>query len=207
MKKNKVSTKLDSEIVAITTVYSALKDLDKDAQIRVLNYVHEKLQIKVGGLAQMENKEGFNQEAIPHSSARNVEVENDGDELEGVSAVAQKWVARNGLSSQKLSMIFSLGVDEIDLVAKVVPGKSKRERMRSVFLLKGVAAYLGTAVARFSHEQIKEACLHYDAFDSGNFAIHLKSLAAEVSGNKDSGYCLTARGLTNATEIVKSLTQ
>jgi hypothetical protein len=113
--------------------------------------------------------------------------------LGGISSVARKWMARNGLQASELTKVFSLGVDEIDLVAKTVPGKSKRERMRNVFLLRGVAAYLGTGAARFSHEQVKEACLHYDAFDATNFAAHFKSLSNEVSGSRDTGYTLCSR--------------
>ena len=79
--------------------------------------------------------------------------------------------------------------------------------MHSVFLLKGVAAYLGTGAARFTHEQIKETCLHYDAFDSSNFAVYFKSLSAEVSGNKETGYTLTPRGLAAGTEMVRVLSQ
>ncbi len=71
--------------------------------------------------------------------------------------------------------------------------------------MKGIAAYLSTGVARVSHEQLKEACLHYDAFDPANFATHMKDFAAEASGTKESGYTLTARGLTAATEIIKSI--
>jgi hypothetical protein len=128
--------------------------------------------------------------------------------LEGISPVAKKWMRRNGLTATQLSNTFSLGVDEIDLVAKTVPGgKSKREKMRSVFLLKGVAAYLGGGVARFTHEQVKETCLHYDAYDLKNFATYLKGMHSEVSGSKETGYQLSARGLSNATELVKQLTQ
>jgi hypothetical protein len=116
-------------------------------------------------------------------------------------------MTRNGLQAKQLSAIFSLGVDEIDLAAKTVPGTNKKEKMHSVFLLKGVAAYLGTGAARFTHEHMKEACLHYDAFDAGNFAANFKNLSSEVSGGKDTGYTLTARGLANATEMVKTLTQ
>jgi len=35
-------------------------------------------------------------------------------------------MTRNGLEAEKLSAIFSLGIDEIDLVAKSVPGKGKK---------------------------------------------------------------------------------
>jgi hypothetical protein len=77
--------------------------------------------------------------------------------------------------------------------------------MRSVILLKGVAAYLGTGAPRFTHEQIKEACLHYDAFDANNFAFHLKNLSSEISGTKESGYTLTPRGLVAAGKMVKEI--
>ena len=110
---------------------------------------------------------------------------------------------RNGLKADQLSSMFSLGVDEIDLVAKKVPGATKKDRMRSVFLLKGVAAYLGSGTARVSHDQIKEACLHYDAFDNTNFSKYLKTMSSEVSGGKEAGYTLTARGLTEATELIR----
>ena len=102
-------------------------------------------------------------------------------------------------------MLFSLGVDEIDLVAKKVPGDNKKDRMHSVLLLKGIAAYLSSGVARFTHQQLKEACLHYDAYDGNNFASYLKDFAGEVSGTKSGGYTLTPRGLTAATEMIKDL--
>src|ERR1700731_4194300 len=91
----------------------------------------------------------------------------------GISPLARKWMTRNGLGAQSLTSLFSLGADEIDLVARTVPGKSKRERMRSVLLLKVIAAYLSNGAARVTHEQVKEACLHYDAYDSPNHAKYL----------------------------------
>jgi hypothetical protein len=116
-----------------------------------------------------------------------------------------KWIKRSGLEPKKLQTLFSLGIDEIDLVAKSVPGTSKRERMRNVLLLKGVAAYLGTGVARMTHEQIKEACLHYNAYDAGNFSKYLKSFAADVGGTKKAGYTLSPRGLTSATALLSEM--
>ena len=52
---------------------------------------------------------------------------------------------------------------------------------------------------------VKETCLHYDAFDRTNFAKHIKDFGAELTGTKESGYVLTARGLANATELVKEI--
>jgi hypothetical protein len=198
----------DPEIAAIGEVYGALKGLAPDAQARVLAYVALKLGIDLGTLERLRAERTLGEEERDLRREKEIEGKSDGeDKLEAVSPVARKWMARNGLRPEQLYQLFSLAGDEIDLIAKEVPGKSKRERMRSVFLLKGVAAYLDGGAARFSYQQIKEACLHYDAFDAANFSTHLKSLSAEVSGGKDAGYTLTARGLAGATEMVKSLTQ
>ena len=112
---------------------------------------------------------------------------------------------RSGLQVSSLERLFSLGGDEIDLIAESVPGKNKKDRMRSVLLLKGMAAYLATGAARFTHEQMKDACVHYDAFDAANFAVYFRSMSGEVTGGKSEGYTLTPRGIAGATEIVKAL--
>jgi hypothetical protein len=48
--KRKPTNEPDSEIVAISAVYSALRNLEQDAQSRVLNYVADKLRISSGVL-------------------------------------------------------------------------------------------------------------------------------------------------------------
>jgi hypothetical protein len=200
----------DPEIAAISDVYAALKELVPEAQARVLSYVADKLQIEPPtariDLSRRVTPPGEPGGARTDESGAEAK-EDPQDELGGISPVAKKWLTRNGLRGAQLSQIFSLWTDEIDLIANTVPGRNKKDKMRSVFLLKGVAAYLGSGAARFSHQQIKEACLHYDAFDPANFAAYFRSLAAEVSGTKDAGYTLTARGLASATEMVKNIAQ
>jgi hypothetical protein len=191
----------DPEIIAISEVYAALKDLDTEARSRVLSYVAGKFNIS--SLASIER------DLIPQQAPSLLMETSQGvvdDELEGISPAGKKWIARNGIKPSKLMVVFSLGVDEIDLVSQSVPGTKKAQRMRNVFLLKGIAAYLGTGVARFTHEQIKEACLHYDAWDGPNFANIFKTMSAEVSGNKETGYTLTAKGISEATNLLKSMT-
>lgn len=197
----------EPEINAISTVYAAVKELPPEAQARVLKYVAERLKIRAG-VADPLISESTDRTLDSQETESGLQAETGQEKgLEDVvSPVAKRWMARNGLDEKSLSTIFSLGVDEIDLIAKTVPGKSMKERMRSVFLLKGAAAYLGTGAARFTHEQAKEACLHYDAYDSPNFARYVKGLSAEVSGSKDGGYTLSARGLASATEMLKEMT-
>lgn len=195
----------DREFTALTTVHDAVKGLNRDAQERVLDYVIRKL-----GLSQRmtSRTDDVPPPGADFSSGTRLSVEQDEPEedgLDGISPVAQKWMRRNALNVSRLSKLFSLGVDEIDLVAKTVPGTSKKSRTRNVALLKAVAAYLSSGVARVTHEQLKEVCLHYDAYDSPNHAKYLRDMAAELSGGKESGYTLTPRGLSSATDLVKEM--
>jgi len=197
----------DPEIIALTSVYTALKDLEPEAQQRVLDYVARKLGLQqwqtTETLTQTPSTADFRRMEVSPEARTHTEVEDS--DVEGISPVALKWMRRNALSVDNLGKLFSIGADEIDLIANTVPGKSKQARVRSVVLLKGIAAYLSTGAARITYEQIKEACLHYDAYDSTNHAAHLKRLSAELSGNKSGGFVLTARGLTAGTELVKNI--
>jgi hypothetical protein len=209
MSKKQVNN-VDPEIVAISDVYAALKDLDLSAQSRVLTYVANKLEIDAPSFeTRQEERQEHRQQEPERKDANNAAGRQDDEvgDLEGISPVAKKWMTRNGLNPTELSTVFSLGVDDIDLIAQTVPGKNKKDKLRSVFLLQGIAAYLGTGAARFTHEKMKEAGLHYDAFDATNFATNLRSLSSEVSGSKDTGYTLNARGVAAATEMVKAITQ
>ena len=196
----------NQEIAAIGAVYGALKSLDETVQARVLDYVAKMLGLDnaAGRQEPLRKERGDEQPQSPSLPPPSATSEGD-SESEGISPVALKWMRRSGLTSTGLSLLFSLGVDEIDLVAKRVPGDNKKDRMHSVLLLKGIAAYLGSGVARVTHEQLKEACIHYDAYDAANFATHLKSFAGEASGTKSAGYTLTARGIITATEMIKYL--
>jgi hypothetical protein len=202
MATRKAPNASDPEITAIARVYDALKELEPAAQLRVLEYVAGKLGISSPFSDEERGKAHDSDEALSTSSLHQTEKNED---TEGISPVAIKWMKRSGLAASNLSALFSLGGDEIDLVAEKVPGNSKTQRMHSVVLLKGIASYLSSGVARMTHEKIKEACLHYDAFDSPHFARQLKDFSSEVTGTKESGYTLTARGLTVATEIIRKL--
>lgn len=200
------------QVKAIGVVYDALRHLDADGQQRVIDCVSRILNLATSA-AVSEPKRNIQEEeaeTVEERPARRNETESHGvseDGLEGVSPIAQKWIRRSGLDAAKLSSVFSLGVDEIDLVAKSVPGKSVRARMLNVALLKGIATYLSSGVARINLAQLKSACTHYDAFDENNFYKNMKDFAPEISGNKETGYTLTARGFTDATSLIKQMTE
>ncbi len=202
---SKSTEQLDPEVIAISTVFNAIKDLSPDAQSRVMDYVQRKMRrVSADNLPpadSVKTTEDTSPEDLSPPTAP------QGDETDdGINPIARKWMRRNGFTAQTLGALFSLGVDAIELVAKKVPGGSKKARMRSVALLKGVAAYLGTGAARFTHADLKETCLHYDAYDAANSTAYMKSFASEVAGTARSGYyTLSGRGLAAATDLVKSL--
>jgi hypothetical protein len=200
----------DAEFRAMRDVYEALKDLDVGAQNRVLDYVNRRLALGRDESRRDEDGESQVSRTPPASSpkaAPNVqEQEQHHDELEGISPIAQKWMKRSGLTSSQLSALFSLGLEEIDLIAKSVPGKNKAERVRSVVLLLGIAGYLSSGVARVADDRLREACGHYKAYDVTNFTKHMKGIASQASGTRETGYTLTSRGLEAATDLIRQIT-
>lgn len=215
MPEEKIVSESDPEIAAISKVNAALTGLEPKAQERVLSYVAAKLGISFQMPATSPGTSEGRGERVEHDRAgvaeersgaeRKDKKEPEIEELEGISPAGRKWITRNGLQVNQLTPIFSIGGDEIDLVAKKVPGNSKAKRQRSVFLLKGLASYLGSGAARLTFQEVKETCLHYDAYDSANFATNLKHFASEVAGTSETGYSLTARGISGATDMVKEM--
>lgn len=208
----------DPELKAMLEVFAALKGLDTGAQTRVMDYVERRLSLKLG--AQSSTRQAIDAESPAdeaHKRAqerdeRTATPEHEQEEpegegtLEGVSPIARKWMRRNQLGEAQLSVLYSLGVDEIDLVASKVPGKSSRERLRNVMLLQGIASYLSSGAPRIDNEKLREAAKHYDADVGGNFATYLKTWASEVSGSRAEGnLTLTTRGLNSAKDLIKQM--
>jgi hypothetical protein len=197
-----------AEIEALGAVVKALAGVGPAARTRILKYASEAYEIDVFfGAAQTAY--------TPQNSASETQAADSGSasssedqvsaELEGVNSVAIKWITRSGFDPKSLETIFSLGGDEIDLIAEEVPGEKKKERMRNVLLLLGVANYLSSGAPRITDDRLRETSQHYDAMDPSNFATNMKSFSAEVSGSKETGYTLSQRGLTAAKDLIKEM--
>ena len=206
----------DPELAAIGKVVAALRTLEAAAQQRVLDYAVRRLGLRGAAVdntpepprrrlaADDEPDVGAHRRT---EERKEPEPADSPDGLEGVNVVAQKWMRRSGLSEDQVSALFSLGVDEIDLVANTVPGKTTKDRLRSVVLLQGVASFLGTGAARIEWAKLKQAAGHYGADAGSNFAKYMSALSAEASGSTATGYTLTSRGLNAAKELIKEIAQ
>jgi hypothetical protein len=206
----------DAELTAMGKVLAALKDLEPSIQQSVIEWAVRRFKLKSPFANSVQAPPPPAPAAMPdlsepgkrHKIVEEPEPEHkEGQgEIEGVNVVAQKWVRRSGLSEDQISKLFSLGVDDIDVVAKSVPGKKKIERLKNVLLLQGVAAYLGSGVARVEWTKLKESASHYDADAGGNFPTYLRGFSAEATGSVATGFTLTSRGLNEAKELIKQMT-
>lgn len=202
---------LDPELDAMRSVYAVLRSLDAASRQRVIDYVTRRLELASTSQRSEPPGSSFSPRELANESREQPpmvadDTASDDDELAGVSPVAKKWVVRNSLSAEQLSSVFSLGLDEIDLVARSIPGKSKREKHKNVLLLAGVASYLSSGSARVEDSPLREALGHYNAYDQTNFAKYMKEFAPDVSGTRENGYTLTARGLAAAAEVIREMT-
>jgi hypothetical protein len=120
------------EIAAFSAVYSALKDLDQTKQLRVLRYAAEMLGLNFEGAKKNESSLTANSidAAKDEQSERvpSLPSTTSNEEVEGINAVALRWIKRSGFEPSKLQNLFSLGIEEIDLVAKSIPGSSKKRK-------------------------------------------------------------------------------
>lgn len=198
------------EMGAMSAVFEALRPLDSASQRWILRSIIDRFglgklidsgtepDIQTGVSTVIETSEAqMERPAVTAAPAKT--------DTSGISPVAQKWIVRSGLDASKLSTIYSLDFDEIDLVSQSVPGTSARERMKNVLLLKCIASYLATGAARVPHDKAKEACIHYNAYDANNFAWYLKAFSREIGGTKESGYTLTPAGMTAATALIQRM--
>jgi hypothetical protein len=82
--------------------------------------------------------------------------------------------------------------------------KSKRERTQASYLMAGLASLMSTGDASFTDEQARALCLHFGCYDRGNYRTFVNGLGNKVTGSKSTGWKLTAPGLGEVAELIKS---
>lgn len=188
-----------SEIEVLATIDAALSSLtDLDARLRVLSWAVA----KYGPIS------GVQRSTRP-SDLESVARASDGGVLAprgSIHPLAQQWLKRNGIAADdRLAAVVSFDHAEIDITVDDLPDATAKARMRSVFLLRGIAAYLATGEWRFDDGNARRTCRHYNAYDPSNFSSYLRDLSIEVIGDKETGYSLTARGQKAAAELLRTL--
>jgi hypothetical protein len=143
----------------------------------------------------------------PLTSLRSVgeREEEDGD-IDQVPIRARTWMKQNGLSMEQLQQVFHKGDEGIDIIASEMPGRSTKEKVRSAYVLVGIAQLLSSGDSRFDDKLARSLCETLGIYDPTNHTKYLKG-GNELAGTKDKGWTLTAPGQKRGAAIVAELSK
>jgi hypothetical protein len=129
------------------------------------------------------------------------------DELSSLPARARTWMRQNSVTGDELEQVFHITDSSADVIAGEVPGKNKKEKTYSAYVLAGLAKFLATGEATFDDKAARALCETFGCYDQANHSSTIKDKGNEFTGTKDKGWTLTAPGLKRAAALVKELTK
>ena len=143
----------------------------------------------------------------PSSSSQAADTHVDADSSDafpGVSAAAVPWLKKAGVTRNQLEQHLHLDGGTAKVIS--LPGNaSKRiDQVLNTYLMQGFAAFLTNGDASFTDKEARGLCEHFGCYDATNHAKYVKEFGNKITGSKNSGWKLTAPGLTAAAELVKS---
>lgn len=129
------------------------------------------------------------------------------DDLSSLPARARTWMRQNNVTVDELEQVFHIADGNADVIAGDVPGKNKKEKTYSAYVLAGLAKFLATGEATFDDKSARALCETFGCYDQANHSSTIKEKGNEFTGTKDKGWTLTAPGLKRAAALVKELTK
>jgi hypothetical protein len=124
----------------------------------------------------------------------------------GVPDAVKPFLTANAITTEILEKVFHPAGPGAQLLAADMPGNSKASKLVSLSLLLAVKQALESGSFSCTLKDLREMAVHYDCYDSPNFAKTLK-----VSKNyykpreKGADLDLSGPGLKKAGELIKSL--
>lgn len=120
---------------------------------------------------------------------------------------ARAWVKQNGVSLEELQQVFHLEDGTADVIAGDLPGKNRKEKTYTAYVLAGLSKLLSTGTPTFDDKTARALCESSGCYDSANHSVHIKERGNEFTGTKEKGWALTAPGLKRAAALVKEMTK
>ena len=120
---------------------------------------------------------------------------------------ANRWVTQNSLSMDELEKVIHVDQDTVELIAGKVPGSSKKEITVRGYLLVGVKNLLASGVADAPEAEVVAFLKNLGQYGETNHSTYRKALTNRVTGNKDSGFKLTAVGHREAAALIKLMAE
>jgi hypothetical protein len=128
----------------------------------------------------------------------------ESSEPTGTAAPGAAWIKRAGLAKSQIEEFFHIEGGKASLIMGDAIGRSKREQTVNTYLLTGVAALLETGDADFADEAARQNCVRLGCYDRANHAVYLKRFGNWITGSKNTGWKVTAPGLTAAASLIKT---
>jgi hypothetical protein len=151
-------------------------------------------------------------EALPAGPPRagtdggNIAGDNEG-ETSALSARARTWMKQNGVSLEELQQVFHLESGSAEVIAGDIPGKNKKEKTYSAYILTGLSKLLSTGSPAFDDKAARALCESSGCYDNANHSVTIRERGNEFTGTKEKGWSLTAPGLKRAAVLVKETTK
>lgn len=131
---------------------------------------------------------------------------NSGDEeITSLPQKAQIWMKQNAISLEQLQYVFHLDGENAAVIAPDIPGANKKEKTLNAYVLAGVSKLLSMGEPIFDDKSARALCVSSGCFDMSNHAAIMKDKGNAFTGSKESGWTLTAPGLKQAADLVKSI--
>ncbi len=186
----------ECELETMGFVLTALQKLEADAQVRVLKWVAEKLELS--SIVQM----GI-------SAPRRLGSSDAAGAISGAApylpAASSAWIKQNSMTAGELELVFHIEDADMALIAAEIPGKSTREKVLNCYVLAGVRELLRTGDASFSDKSARALCGEFGCLDTTNHSKYLNERGIELTGSKEKGWMLTAPGKKRGAALVKEI--
>jgi hypothetical protein len=131
----------------------------------------------------------------------------DAGDVSEISSRARIWMRQHGISVEELQQVFQLEGGRAEVIAGEIPGKNKKEKTYSGYVLMGISALLSTGIASFEDKSARALCERFGCYDPPNHSSTSKDRGNEFTGSKDGGWSLTAPGLKRGAALVKEMTK
>ena len=116
------------------------------------------------------------------------------------------FMVANSLTEAELGKVFHPLGSSAQLVTSELPGQGKSGKQIALVLLLSVRQAMGGASFGCALEELRQMCLHYDCYDSPNFAANLKKNSQLFKPRKKGEAVeLSAAGMKRAASYIKQL--
>jgi hypothetical protein len=124
----------------------------------------------------------------------------------GLPDAVKPFLTANGITTIILEKVFHPIGPGAQILASEIPGNSKASKLVSLSLLLCVKQALESGIFMCTLKELRELAIHYDCYDSPNFAKTLKTNKSYYKPReKGADLELSGPGLKKAGEIIKNI--